>query len=216
MFWDAKVFSSLKGLLWFEHCTATVSGSREEASEGRGDSEGCHCRTTRASEKCWERTPRRSFRCLPDPPTPAFLGEAFLLTVGVFLLTILFKFITRMKLLFSNYLGGYSYGLQGSSELQSGSKTCHSTKKFSGINFPKYVISISTRKFPGINFFFSRGRCQLDDFRGTPLEFCFGRPSLSARCGTNVLCPQSEISLGNVALRDFWRRGLETERVPKS
>ena len=35
--------------------------------------------------------------------------------------------------------------------------------------------------------FFSTGRCQLDDFRGTPLEFCFGGPSLSARCGTNVL-----------------------------
>ena len=31
--------------------------------------------------------------------------------------TILFKIITRMKLLFSNYLGGYSYSFQGSSEL---------------------------------------------------------------------------------------------------
>ena len=31
--------------------------------------------------------------------------------------TILFKIITRMKLLFSIYLGGYSYSFQGSSEL---------------------------------------------------------------------------------------------------
>ena len=31
--------------------------------------------------------------------------------------TILCKIITRMKLLFSNYLGGYSYSFQGSSEL---------------------------------------------------------------------------------------------------
>ena len=38
--------------------------------------------------------------------------------------------------------------------------------------------------------FISIGRCQLDDIRGTPLEFCFGGPSLSARCGTNVLCPK--------------------------
>ena len=30
---------------------------------------------------------------------------------------ILFKIITRMKLLFSNYLGDYSYSFQGSSEL---------------------------------------------------------------------------------------------------
>ena len=33
------------------------------------------------------------------------------------MLTILFKIITRMKLLFSNYLGDYSYSFQGSSEL---------------------------------------------------------------------------------------------------
>ena len=31
--------------------------------------------------------------------------------------TILLKIITRMKLLFSNYLGYYSYSFQGSSEL---------------------------------------------------------------------------------------------------
>ena len=31
--------------------------------------------------------------------------------------TILFKIITRMKLLFSNYLVDYSYSFQGSSEL---------------------------------------------------------------------------------------------------
>ena len=31
--------------------------------------------------------------------------------------TILFKIITRMELLFSNYLGDYSYSFQGSSEL---------------------------------------------------------------------------------------------------
>ena len=31
--------------------------------------------------------------------------------------TILFKIITRMKLPFSNYLGDYSYGCQGSSEI---------------------------------------------------------------------------------------------------
>ena len=31
--------------------------------------------------------------------------------------TILFKIISRMKLLFSNYLGDYSYSFQGSSEL---------------------------------------------------------------------------------------------------
>ena len=31
--------------------------------------------------------------------------------------TILFKIITRMKLLFSKYLGDYSYSFQGSSEL---------------------------------------------------------------------------------------------------
>ena len=42
---------------------------------------------------------------------------------------------------------------------------------------------------PELNFI-STWRCQLDDFRGTPLEFCFGGPSLSACCGTNVLCPQ--------------------------
>ena len=30
-------------------------------------------------------------------------------------------------------------------DIQSGSKTCHSTKKFPGINIPKYIISISTR-----------------------------------------------------------------------
>ena len=32
-------------------------------------------------------------------------------------ITILFKIVTRMKLLFSNDLGGYSYSFQGSSEL---------------------------------------------------------------------------------------------------
>ena len=32
-------------------------------------------------------------------------------------ITILFKIITRMKLLFSNYLGCYSYSFQGSSEI---------------------------------------------------------------------------------------------------
>ena len=32
-------------------------------------------------------------------------------------ITILFKIITRMKLLFSNYLGDYSYSFQGYSEL---------------------------------------------------------------------------------------------------
>ena len=37
--------------------------------------------------------------------------------IGVCPLTILFKIITRMKLLFSNYLGGYSHSFQGSSEL---------------------------------------------------------------------------------------------------
>ena len=31
--------------------------------------------------------------------------------------TIPFKIITRMNVLFSNYLGGYSYSFQGSSEL---------------------------------------------------------------------------------------------------
>ena len=36
---------------------------------------------------------------------------------GSFKLTILFKIITRMKLLVSNYLGDYSYRFQGSSEL---------------------------------------------------------------------------------------------------
>ena len=43
----------------------------------------------------------------------------------------------------------------------------------------------------------STWRCQLEDFRGTPLEFCFGGPFLSARCGTNVLCPK---------IRDFPRK----------
>ena len=33
------------------------------------------------------------------------------------IVTILFKIITRMKLLFSNYLGGYSYSFRGASEL---------------------------------------------------------------------------------------------------
>ena len=37
--------------------------------------------------------------------------------VSVISVTILFKIITRMKLLFSNYLGDYSYRFQGSSEL---------------------------------------------------------------------------------------------------
>ena len=61
------------------------------------------------------------------------------------------------------------------SKLQSGSKTCHSTKKVPRTNFPKYVISTSTRKFPGI-IFISIGRCQLDDFRGSPPGFCCGVP----------------------------------------
>ena len=37
-----------------------------------------------------------------------------MITIG---LTILFKIIARMQLLFSNYLGDYSYSFQGSSEL---------------------------------------------------------------------------------------------------
>ena len=36
---------------------------------------------------------------------------------GTNMITILFKIITRIKLLFSNYLGDYSYSFRGSSEL---------------------------------------------------------------------------------------------------
>ena len=38
-------------------------------------------------------------------------------------------------------------------KIRSGSKTCYSTKNFSGVHFPKYVIPMSTRKFPRIIFF---------------------------------------------------------------
>ena len=55
--------------------------------------------------------------------------------------------------------------------LQSGSKTCHSTKKFPRINFPKYVISTSTRKFPGINVLFQLGDVNFTIFGDLPLGF---------------------------------------------
>ena len=54
-----------------------------------------------------------------------------------------------------------------------GSKTCHSTKKFRRINFPKYVISISAWKCSSIDCFFnwemSTGR-----FSGISPWFCCG------------------------------------------
>ena len=48
---------------------------------------------------------------------PAEGQEQQLKTTSDVTSTILFKIITRMKLLFSNYLGHYSYSFQGSVEL---------------------------------------------------------------------------------------------------
>ena len=52
---------------------------------------------------------------------PGFLRvrkvREILVVFEVFLGTILFKIITRIKLFFSNYLGDYSYSFQGSVEL---------------------------------------------------------------------------------------------------
>ena len=50
-------------------------------------------------------------------PLPGTNWDPSLEQTGLFLFTILLKIITRMKLLFSNYLGDYSYSFQGSSEL---------------------------------------------------------------------------------------------------
>ena len=62
--------------------------------------------------------------------------------------------------------------------VQSGSKTCHSTKKFPRINFPKYVISISTRKFLGIDCLFQLGDVNWTIFGDLPLGFVVGCPSI--------------------------------------
>ena len=62
--------------------------------------------------------------------------------------------------------------------LQSGSKTCHSTKKFPRLNFPKYVISVSTRKLTGIIFLFQLGDVNWTIFGDIPLGFVVGCPSI--------------------------------------
>ena len=84
--------------------------------------------------------------------------------------------------MFSNYRQGQKHVIQqkNSQELISPNMS----SQFQLENSPELIFN-------------SIGRCQLDDFRGTALEFCFGCPSLSARCGTNVLCP---------TIRDFpWK-----------
>ena len=105
--------------------------------------------------------------------------------------------------------------------------------KCSAIHFPysqgqKYVIQLKNSQeliSPNMSsqfqlenssalIFISTGRCQLEDFRGTPLEFCFEGPSLSARC-QKMFCVEmyhfetsgeeahkQRFFLGNVALRE--------------
>ena len=67
--------------------------------------------------------PERTAKCTPPPEITlaifimAFVGVVRGLWGGNLDVTIFFKIITRMKLLFSIYLGDYSYSFQGSSEL---------------------------------------------------------------------------------------------------
>ena len=91
--------------------------------------------------------------------------------------------------------------LSAETSLQSGSKTCHSTKKFPGINFPKYVISQFQQKnsqeliSPNMSsqfqlensaelLFISLGDVNWTIFEKLqlPVGFVLGCPSLSARC----------------------------------
>ena len=75
--------------------------------------------------------------------------------------------------------------LLAKSRIQSGSKTCHSTKPLPRMNFPKYVISIQVENSSEL-IFIAIGRCQLDDFWGTPPGLFWGVPQFSgAEISTN-------------------------------
>ena len=117
---------------------------------------------------------------------------------------------------------------------QSESKTCHSTIKVPGVNVSKYIISISTRNSAEIFFWeMSTGRfsgnspwvllfCWIPSgqtFLQAEKMFCVPKSEISLirKCSTLRLLeerarvPKSEMSLGNVAFRDFWRRGPESK-----
>ena len=86
--------------------------------------------------------------------------------------TILFKITTRMKLLFSNYLGDYSYSFQGSSELIRITVTVSLlllqngvTGKNSPLEFPSIFGNYSY-----IIYWFSNLKC--NDFERNGISWC--------------------------------------------